>query len=199
MYNVSHLIAKINLNDYLANYRDADRFMGYCKKCGKYNACWACPPFDFDTEAYISSYEKAYIIGTKIVIDTDLIEKNTGWERCTEVTYRMIEEVRSNLDKKLLELETMFPESRAFFAGTCHVCPADKCTRKTGKPCVAPHNVRPALEAFGFDISKTSAQLLNIELKWSKNGILPEYLTLISGFFINQPIDEYKLIKQLFN
>lgn len=190
MYKVSNSIAKISLEEYIAKYRDTGKFIEYCKKCNRYNACWACPPFDFDAEKYISSYETVYIIGTKIIIDADVIEENTGWERCTRASYRMIEEVRLTLDKKLLELEASLPESKAFFAGTCHICPADKCTRLKGKPCIFPDEIRPSLESFGFDISKTSAELLKIEMKWSRDGILPEYFTLISGFFANTEIDE---------
>lgn len=40
--------------------------------------------------------------------------------------------------------------------------------------------------AFGFDIAKTLAELFNIELLWGKDGKLPEYLVLVSGFFHNE-------------
>ena len=46
--------------------------------------------------------------------------------------------------------------------------------------------VRPSLEAFGFDIAKTLSELFNIELLWGKDGKLPEYLVLVSGFFHNE-------------
>lgn len=197
MYTVSHHIAEIDNKDYIAHYRDAEKFIVYCQKCMRYNACWACPPFDFDVEAYISSYKTAYIVGTKIVVDADVRTRYTGWEQCTKVSYQMIEEVRKDLDKNLLELETAYLGSRAFFTGTCHICPAEKCARIIGKPCIAPDKIRPPLEAFGFDISKTSSQLLNIEMKWSREGILPEYFTLVSGLFSNKEIDEQIIIKQL--
>jgi hypothetical protein len=32
---------------------------------------------------------------------------------------------------------------------------------------------------------------LHIELKWSRDGILPEYLTLVSGFFSRETIAEF--------
>ncbi len=188
MYKISHFIAKIESEDYIKDYRDVDKFISYCKECNRYNACWSCPPFDFNTEEYLSAYKIAYIIGTKIILNTDIINKNTGWEQCAKMTYCIIGEVRSELDKKLLELETTFPKSKAFFAGTCHMCPAERCTRIEGKPCIASDKIRPSLEAFGFDISKTSAELLNIEMKWSRDGILPEYFTLVSGFFTNDEI-----------
>jgi hypothetical protein len=36
--------------------------------------------------------------------------------------------------------------------------------------------------------------LLNIELKWSRDGILSEYLTLVSGFFTRQAIPDFSLV-----
>ena len=190
MYSVSHHTAKIALADYAANYRDAEKFIVYCKACKRYGACWSCPPFDFDVEKCLSSYETALIIGTKIVLSAEVIRENTGWTRCTATTYRIIGEVRSDLDAKLLELESKFPGGRAFFAGTCQICPADKCTRIQGEPCVAPSRIRPSLESFGFDIVKTADELLNIEMKWSRDGVLPEYFTPVSGFFSNGDAEE---------
>lgn len=48
MYSVSHSVATIKLTDYVAHYRDVNKFIGYCQKCKRFGACWACPPFDFD-------------------------------------------------------------------------------------------------------------------------------------------------------
>jgi predicted metal-binding protein len=195
MYGFSHRIAEIKLADYASGYRDAVRFMEYCKACNRYAACWSCPPFDFDIGEYISPFETAYIIGTKITLDEKAIEENRGWEKCKETAYGIIGKVRSGLDRALLELEKRHPVSKAFFAGTCHVCPAGACARIEGQACIAPKKTRPSLESFGFDIGKTAAELLNIELKWSHDGVLPEYLTLVSGFFARETIPNFSLAK----
>ena len=39
------------------------------------------------------------------------------------------------------------------------------------------------VEAFGFDMGKTAQDLLGLEIKWSHDEFLPEYLTLICGIF----------------
>ena len=59
----------------------------------------------------------------------------------------------------------------------------EPCARIDGKPCRHPDKVRPSLEAFGFDISKTAKDLLGLEIKWSKGDLIPEYLTLVGGIF----------------
>lgn len=188
MYTTQHFVAQIKLDDYIREYRDSPRFIVYCKACDRYNSCWACPPFDFDADDYIAPYEMAYIIGSKITLNNDIIADNQGWEKCTPMSYEIIEEVRRELDEKLIKIENEYPASRAFFAGTCHLCPKGECTKTYGKPCVLPERVRPSLEAFGFDIGKTSSELLHIEMKWSLNGIMPEYFTLVSGLFAKNKI-----------
>jgi predicted metal-binding protein len=193
MYKATSIVTEINLKNYICHYRDADKFITYCEKCNRYNTCWACPPFDFDTAVELSRYKTAWIIGTKIDLDNDVIEKHKGWDLCTPLTYRIIEEVRRTLDIKLLNLEKEYAGSRTFFAGTCHLCSQDKCTRIEGKPCIFPDKIRPSLESFGFDVSQTSLRLLNVEMKWSRDGVLPPYFVLVSGFFTNAGIGRLDL------
>ena len=45
-----------------------------------------------------------------------------------------------------------------------------------------PRRIRRSLEACGFDLGRTTSELFGIEMKWSENRNLPEYLLLVSGF-----------------
>ena len=92
----------------------------------------------------------------------------------------MMETERKRTDELLLEMEKTY-KGRAFFPGSCLLCPT--CTRTEGKPCLYPERVRPSLEACGFDIGKTASELLHIELKWGDKDRMPEYLLLVSGIF----------------
>lgn len=196
MYHIRHTVAEIKVEDYIRNYRDVEKFIAFCRECNRYGTCWTCPPFSFDPDKYLSSCKTAYIIGSKIILNPGLIKNNTG-ELCTKTSYGIIKKVRNGLDWRLLEMEKRYPGSKAFFAGTCHICQPENCTRIEGKPCIAPDKIRPSLEAFGFDIGKTSSRLLNIEMKWSSQGILPEYLTLVSGFFTSEKISQPYLISSV--
>lgn len=167
--------ATISVSDYMNHYRDAEKFIGFCRQCQRYNTCWACPPFTFDVKGYLSQYEIALIIGTRI---TPLHP-----EKITDVILygnELMAMERKRTDELLLKLEKEH-NGRAFFPGSCLLCPS--CTRETGKPCLYPDKVRPSLEACGFDIGKTTTELLNIELKWGENGKMPPYLMLVSGVF----------------
>jgi len=180
---LKHLCVETEVKELMHSYRDAEKFIGYCKECNRYNACWACPPFDFNADEYLAPYKVAYIIGTKIVLDKEAINKYQGFDECKEISYKIMKEARKSIDGNLLELEKQYPKSKAFFAGFCQICRERECMRAIGKPCIFSERVRPSLESLGFDVSLISTELLNIEMKWSKNGILPEYFTLVSGFF----------------
>ena len=53
---------------------------------------------------------------------------------------------------------------------------------RSGKACRYPSRIRRSLEACGFDLGRTTSELFGIEMKWSENRNLPEYLLLVSGF-----------------
>lgn len=183
MYQTSTTVAQIPGGEYIRLYRDTEKFMAFCRQCECYGNCWACPPYDFDPEEYVSGYHTVFIIGTKIVPDEIIRNACIDPEKSKTTGKQILAEVRKVIDKKLLQLEQQYPGSKAFFAGTCFFCPAGECPRKKGEPCVHPDKVRPSLEAFGFDIGKTTAELLHMDLKWSRDARLPEYFTLVSGLF----------------
>jgi predicted metal-binding protein len=180
-YRLEETTATIDVSEYIRDYRDVDKFIKYCKVCSSYNVCWACPPFDFNATEVLMKYKSAHIIGTKIILDETLINECTEKDQCTEMSYKVIKEVRVGLDEKLLALEWQNFGSRAFLAGTCHLCKKGSCKRIFGEPCLHPDRIRPSLESFGFDIGKTAEQLLNTELKWGSEDRLPEYFVLVSG------------------
>ena len=154
----------------------------------RYDRCWACPPYDFDISARIGKYKYICITGTQIVPDPSSVPTiPAGTEK--EVVIGLLAEVRLQLDSWLRWLETEYPGSLACYAGTCHLCPDDTCTRITGQPCRHPHLIRHSLESFGFDLGRTAEELLHIPLVWSDGVKFPEYLMLVSGLFTDVPID----------
>ena len=179
---INNSFAKINVEELINRYRDTEKFIDYCKKCNRYNACWACPPFDFNADEYLMQYKTAFIVGTKITLD----EKNISQQeknQTTQISNEIIKEVRIRLDYTLLNMENQQPQSKAFFAGTCYICSTVECAKINGNLCVSPEKVRPSLEAFGFDVCNISKELLNIDIQWANDDVLPEYFTLVSGFF----------------
>lgn len=176
-YTVEEFAADITVDEYISGFRDETRFMELCKQCPNYGKSWGCPPFDFNTEHFLRQYEYAHLMAARITPAENDIPIGQ--------TQEFIRPERFRIEKELLEMERLY-KGRAFaYIGRCLHCNDAVCTRQCNKPCLHPDKVRPSLEAFGFDIERTLAELFRIKLLWGENGKLPEYLVLVSGFFHN--------------
>ena len=166
---------KMPMAEYIAGYRDSARVRGFCRECGRYGNCWACPPYDFDETALLEQYTTISLLAT-------VITPSEGVTLTPETADRIIRRERQRLDRMLVKMEqTAETAARAFFAGTCLLCPPEHCTRREGLPCRHPESIRPSLEALGFDVTRTTSGLFGIELQWGRPDAPPAYLTLLSA------------------
>ncbi len=162
----------------MAEYRDEDRFMGMCRRCPNYGRLWSCPPFDFDSTAMLRRWTKALIVAMEI----DIPERTPVGEAAS-----LTRAPRTELENRLLEMERECGGLAFGFSGMCLRC--ENCTRSEGKPCCHPDKVRPALEAYGFDIGKTVTDLFGLQLQWAEGDILPPTLIFVAGLLHNGEID----------
>ena len=168
---------------YINNFRDTEKFLECCRACGNFGRSWGCPPFDFDTDALLAQYVKVLLVATKIYPQQHNLPIG--------VSQQLIRPERIRLESRLLELEKI-SGGRAFaYIGTCLHCQSDSCVRISGLPCRHPDLVRPSLESFGFDISRTASELFGIQLLWGSDGLIPEYLTLVCGLFFNGDVPDF--------
>ena len=174
-YTVERYTAENDAKVYIERFRKADYFIRLCQQCGNYGRRYGCPPFDDDPLAAIGGYDKVRIMGLKITPK----DKSLPLEAANDLMNPVI----SELNEELLETEKSLGGMCYGFVGTCPYCGGATCARIDGKPCKHPDKVRPSLEAIGFDISKTAKDLLGIDIKWSQDGLIPEYLTLVCGIF----------------
>ena len=140
---------KMPMAEYIAGYRDSTRVRRYCRECGRYGGnCWACPPYDFDETALLEQYTTISLLAT-------MITPSEGVALTPETADLIIRRERQRLDRMLLgmeqDIETQAerttlrnpqtamsiganaggaPAARAFFAGTCLLCPPEHCTRR---------------------------------------------------------------------
>ena len=161
MYRTETLTETLPLAELTRRFRNPEKFIAYCRECGHYGHCWACPPYEFDPSEVLAGYTVAWIAGIRIIPDEALRNRLATPEEATEAGREMLARVRAAIDPQLLAIERKHPGSRAFFAGTCFACPEGTCTRHKGIPCRHPDRVR----------------------KWSRDGQLPEYFTLVSALF----------------
>lgn len=184
-YTTERYTADIAARTYIEQFRKADYFVQFCQQCRNFGRRHGCPPFDYDPLDVIAGYQTVRVIGVKIVPrDTRLP---------LSAVNQLLEPVTSQLNDELIEMEKSTGGLAFGFVGSCPYCHGEPCSRIDGKPCRHPDKVRPSLEAFGFDMVKTSSELLGLEMKWSKDGLIPEYLTLVCGLFLDAlPSEERK-------
>ncbi|MFI3321537.1 MAG: DUF2284 domain-containing protein [Rikenellaceae bacterium] len=185
-------LAKISVSEYKREYQNIEKVRCICKGCPNYGKRWGCPPFEPEEDAKIDTFNFAYIMATKIYIDDSYLDKTYDGKQFAKVCQEILVAQRKIIDKKLVELEDSTPFSQSFYGGACIGCGYEKCSRSEGKPCTKSATIRPSLESMGFEVSKTTSNLLNIEILWSKDGKLPEYYTLVYAIFSKESIEDSK-------
>lgn len=179
-YTAEEFTADIKVDDYIANFRFEERFMAFCRECPNFNRSWGCPPFDFDVEQLLRRYSDLRIFATKITPSRS--------DMPISMTRSLVRPELERLSSMILDMERRFGGLGSAYAGECLHCNGSVCRRCAGESCLHPDKVRPSLEAFGFDISLTLSRLFSLELLWGKDGIMPPYLILVTGFFHNSPL-----------
>ncbi|MBR3565529.1 MAG: DUF2284 domain-containing protein [Paludibacteraceae bacterium] len=169
------LKAQIPVANYIANYRRSDYFLSLCCECKNYGCRYGCPPFEYDVVDKIKDYATAKIIGIQIIPK----QANLPLSSAQKIMHPYIKQLRD----ELLQMEKQSGGLSFGFAGGCDLCGERPCARLTSEPCRHPDKVRPSLEAYGFDLSKTAQDLFHVPLVWGKNNTLPPYLMLIGALF----------------
>ena len=167
--------AQLAVSEYIARFRRADYFLSLCRECTNFGRRYGCPPFDYDVLERMQRYTTATIIGVQIMPE----EKKLPLQMSQELMAPVIRE----LTQELLTEEKRTGGLSFGFAGGCTLCGDKPCARITGEPCRHPDRVRSSLESYGFDLAKTSEELFNTPILWSRNGYIPDYLMLICGIF----------------
>ena len=176
-YTIEEFVHEIPIEECLVRFHNPAEVWGYCHACSNYGKQWGCPPFDFDVVKRLSRYRTIRLIATKITLHDRSISP------CEIDAVLRPERIR--LEKALLNMERECDGLACTYIGKCLHCTEGACARLNGKPCCHPELVRPSLEAYGFDVARTLSELFNIELQWSNNGSLPEYLVLVCGVLYN--------------
>ncbi len=181
-YSLDIAVREVDMTEYVARFRNSELFIQYCRECQNFGRSWACPPFDFNVDDMLRRFSRVSLLASRFVpyescVDIDIF-RDTTLTDC-----KHIEEFLLNAESE--------SGGRAFInIGRCHHCGADSCRRISGNKCLHPDKVRPSLEAYGFDVSRTLSDLFGLELKWSDNGMTPDYLVLVTGLFHG---DDYRV------
>lgn len=173
-YSICRLEADIDAPTYMERYRDAERFMRMCRACPAFGTSWVCPPLGPGCEELLQGRERVLVRAVKITPARKGLPQSLG--------PRLMAAERPGLERTLLELERSTGGRALIGIGPCTLC-AGGCARPLGQPCRRPDRVRPSLEAMGFDVGRTLADLAATPLLWGRDGLLPDYLVIAGAVF----------------
>jgi len=176
-YLAEDLIRELNTDQFVARYRDTKRFAECCRACPSFGRSWCCPPFEPASTEWFGTYARVMLVAT-------VIRPSDSSLPISSAQQLMLPE-RQRIERRLLGLEQQYGGRSAACVGECLYCPAEGCSRSLGQPCRHPELLRPSLEAYGFDLVRGVEELFGRPLLWSTDGLMPEYLILVSGFFHN--------------
>lgn len=193
--NKEIIIAQIPTLEYIADFRDVAKFYEFCKQCKLHKKTWSCPPFISDTGGFVDykgqkleDFSLTTIVGVKLNIDNETRYKATNVQERDELIRNIFIDARKEMDAILMQYEQQISPSMLYYAGPCSVCTPNDCARANNQACKFPEKLRSTLEADGFDIGRTTTEILGLELLWCNDLILPEYYTLVYGFMSDTPV-----------
>ena len=168
-------------------YQDRERFIDYCRECPRYDTVWSCHPLDFDTDEYLEKFAWVNVLGAKVILNTKVIEEADTAEKVMTVGWEIVSAVKLVLEEKMRQMERQISGGVSLSSGGCNLC--KECIRKEGKSCRMPEKMRYSLDAFGFDLSAITKDMLGIDILWCRDR-LPEYFTLIHGLLSKEEVPE---------
>lgn len=183
MFTTKVQVAHHDMQDFISNYQDIDKFLTYCQQCNNYNHKWSCPPLSFNPKTYLSQYKSIYLVAVQINYSEDTINSLTTKEEISTFTRKTLRKLKNEIATALLNLEN--DNTISLSSGGCSYC--CKCSRTVNQPCKKPDKMHHSLDSFGVDLGKVMEDIFNIKLLWGLDK-LPKYHVLIHALISNETI-----------
>lgn len=159
--------------EYRRRFCDVERFENLCKVCPNYARQWSCPPLSPRQHSRLAQYPRVTLVIYQITVPADY-QGDFG---------ELLQPYKQQLSDELQQMEKQLQGRACHTIGRCTFCGDMPCARISDEPCRHPELVRPSLEAYGFDLGATAAELFKLPIFWSKDGSRPPYQLLIAAVF----------------
>lgn len=184
IHNIDFSYKKMLSSEYAKEYVNVEQFLQYCKQCHNYGNKWACPPFPFDVmEEYWNKYKYIHLFSLKMYVNEDFFTREMDAEEINRVVKDIWHQYCLAAGNWIFEVEKNNPGSVALDGGHCSRC--KKCSRMKNEPCRFGKAIRPAMDAIGANLVKTSEEIFNTKVLWITEGKIPEYFSFMVGLLSN--------------
>lgn len=189
-------IGPVEMDKMLEEYHQLRKTRRYCAACPNYNKYWSCPDYAFDEALFLKEFKYMYLIAREYEIPREDRQKIFGIQPVAEYCKQIMQAMKVESWKDLLDLEAEFPGTLSLMPGNCHVCDisGEGCAKPKGQKCRHPELMRFSLESLGFDVDAICKYEIGVLLLWPKEGHLPEKLCAVMALMSNEkiPMDAIK-------
>lgn len=189
-------IGPVEMDKMLEEYHQLRKTRRYCAACPNYNKYWSCPDYAFDEALFLKKFKYMYLIAREYEIPREDRQKIFGIQPVAEYCKQVMQAMKVESWKDLLDLEAEFPGTLSLMPGNCHVCDisGEGCAKPKGQKCRHPELMRFSLESLGFDVDAICKYEIGVLLLWPKEGHLPEKLCAVMALMSNEkiPMDAIK-------
>ncbi|WP_195268227.1 DUF2284 domain-containing protein [Eubacterium sp. 1001713B170207_170306_E7] len=183
-------IGPVEMDKMLEEYHQLRKTRRYCAACPNYNKYWSCPDYAFDEALFLKEFKYMYLIAREYEIPREDRQKIFGIQPVAEYCKQVMQAMKVESWKDLLDLEAEFPGTLSLMPGNCHVCDisGEGCAKPKGQKCRHPELMRFSLESLGFDVDAICKYEIGVLLLWPKEGHLPEKLCAVMALMSNEKI-----------
>ncbi len=189
-------IGPVEMDKMLEEYHQLRKTRRYCAACPNYNKYWSCPDYAFDEALFLKEFKYMYLIAREYEIPREDRQKIFCIQPVAEYCKQVMQAMKVESWKDLLDLEAEFPGTLSLMPGNCHVCDisGEGCAKPKGQKCRHPELMRFSLESLGFDVDAICKYEIGVLLLWPKEGHLPEKLCAVMALMSNEkiPMDAIK-------
>ncbi len=176
---IETLSAYVEMDRFIEEHIDVERFLSCCAQCPSFGRTWACPPYAFDPMDIWRSYSGILLYAKKITVPDELCSAVFEKKELTRVMMELVDPVKRELMEELYSMERSSAGSLALSAGGCELC--GECARGRGLPCAKPQLMRYSVESLGGNVIKCVTEILKESVLWAENGRLPEHFILLGA------------------
>ena len=120
-FELTHVTAMLPVADYVAGFRNIEKFLGLCKQCPKFGQSWTCPPCEFDVKAFVDNFKYAHILGSKMTFDDAILASTVTPEAVNTVCRDAMRYGLTKASAYLRRYEHKYPGSICFLGSHCFV------------------------------------------------------------------------------
>lgn len=190
-YTARDFTAELPAAAYVARFRDAERVGGYCRECGNYGRSWGCPAVRVRYGGVrhalrhgAARRDQNHARGA----GTPGLRSGTPDPARTAAARTSAAGDGTAIRRTLVRLRR---NVHSLSRGELHA-PRRQALPPSGTGAAVARSLR-------FDVARTASELFGIEMKWGSGGRMPEYLTLVCGFFHDAESVVWNRIRAVFN